>query len=190
MVLVNVKINDRNQFLYESKTSIKIEQLKKELVLGIISYNLVNNLRIHIDRIAMTLEELLKHGPLKPEGLRGLNLTEDLDAHIEDKYKVPKPKMPDRVGTKFNEDPSHQRIGWILDEELTNTILQPVKDAKDLISSQRAEQKKTISINQLTDIIDILKAGVMIGYPAYHGLPDWEPVKILLEEKIDLVEKE
>ena len=39
-------------------------------------------------------------------------------------------------------------------------------------------------------MIDILKAGVMIGYPGYYGLPDWEPVRLLLEEKTEMVEKE
>jgi hypothetical protein len=34
MVLINLKLNEKNQFIYESNTSIKIEDLKKELVLG------------------------------------------------------------------------------------------------------------------------------------------------------------
>jgi hypothetical protein len=145
---------------------------------------------VHIDRVAMALEELLKHGPLKPEGLRGLHETENIDEDIEEKYKPPKPQMPDKVGTRFNEDTGHQRIGWILEEGVTNTILKAVLDAKELISSKRAEEKKKTSLNELINMIDILKAGVMIGYPGYYGLPDWEPVRLLLEEKTEMVEKE
>ena len=138
----------------------------------------------------MVIEELLKHGPLKAEDSRGLNLTEDMEPDIEDKFKVPKIKMPERVGTKFNEDPSHQRTGWILDEEVTNTILKGVLDAKEYISLKRVEEKKTTSVKELLEIIDLLKAGVMIGYPGYYGLPDWEPCKVMLEDKSDLLEKE
>ena len=34
---------------------------------------LVNNLRLKLDRAAMALEDLASKGPLKPEGLRGLD---------------------------------------------------------------------------------------------------------------------
>lgn len=34
MVVINLKISDSNQFLYETTTGIKIENLKKELVFG------------------------------------------------------------------------------------------------------------------------------------------------------------
>lgn len=34
MVVINLKISDKNQFLYETSSSTTIEQLKKELVLG------------------------------------------------------------------------------------------------------------------------------------------------------------
>ncbi len=150
----------------------------------------MNNLRVKVDRLALVIEDLLKHGPLKPEASRGLNLTEDMEPDIEDKFKVPKIKMPDRVGTRFNEDPSHQRTGWILDEDVTKTILKGVIDAKDYLNPKRAEEKKTTTLKELLEIIDLLKAGVMIGYPTYHGLPDWEPCKFLLEEKDDILDKE
>jgi len=38
--------------------------------------DLVNNLRMRLDRMAVALEELATKGPMKPEALRGL---EDLD---------------------------------------------------------------------------------------------------------------
>lgn len=138
----------------------------------------------------MSTEELLKHGPLKPESLRGLKETEDLEPDIEDKYKVPKPIMPERVGTRFNEDKTAQRTGWILEEYVTETILKGVKEAKEYISSQRAEAKKLTTVKELFDLVDLLKAGVMIGYPAYHGLPDWEPCRVFLEDKQDLLLKD
>ncbi len=136
------------------------------------------------------MEDLIKHGPLKPEALRGLKETEDLQPDIDDKYKVPKPKMPERVGTRFNEDKTAQRTGWILEEDVTETILKGVKEAKDYLSSQRAEMKKLTTVKELLDFIDLLKAGVMIGYPAYYGLPEWEPCRVFLEEKQDLLLKD
>ncbi len=145
---------------------------------------------MNIDRISLSLEELLKFGPLKPEESRGLNITEDIDADIEDTYKVPKTKMPEKVGTRYNEDPSHQRTGWILEAEVTDTILKGVMDAKAYINSKRAEEKKVTTLKELFDTLDMLKAGVMIGYPGYYGLADWEMCKVLLEDKQDLSERD
>jgi hypothetical protein len=138
----------------------------------------------------MFVEELLKHGPLKPEELRGLKETENLEPDIEDKYKVPKPKMPEQVGTRYNDDKTGQRTGWILEEDVTETILKGVIDAKDYISHKRAENKQVTTLKELFDWIEIIKAGVMIGYPAYHGLPEWEPCMVLLEDKEDILNKE
>jgi hypothetical protein len=43
----------------------------------------VNNLRVKIDLLAMSIENLMKHGPLKPEDTRGLKETENLDEQME-----------------------------------------------------------------------------------------------------------
>ncbi len=136
------------------------------------------------------LEDLLKFGPLKHETVRGLKETEHSEPDIEDKYKVPKPKMPEKVGTRYNDDSSGQRTGWILEEDVTQNIMKAVTDAKDYISPSRAEAKKMTTVDELLDLVEILKAGVMIGYPGFYGLPDWEPVKFLLEDKSDILDKE
>ena len=36
-----------------------------------------------IDQLAVSIEELIKHGPLRPEDVRGLKETENLDQNIE-----------------------------------------------------------------------------------------------------------
>jgi hypothetical protein len=36
MVIINVKLSEKNQFLYEASSSIEVEALKKELCLGIL----------------------------------------------------------------------------------------------------------------------------------------------------------
>ena len=42
-------------------------------ILILFAISLVNNLRLKLDRAAMALEDLATKGPLKPEGLRGLD---------------------------------------------------------------------------------------------------------------------
>ena len=35
----------------------------------------------------------------------------------------------------------------------------------------------------LQNEIDTIRGIVMMAYPAYHGLGEWEPIKVILENK-------
>ena len=107
MVLLHFKLGEKNQFIIETTTNTPITEILKK---GIE----VNNLRCKIDTLCMVIEELMKHGPLKTEETRGLKETENLDENIEPKYRAKKTPMPPKVGTKYNEDKTNQRTGWIL----------------------------------------------------------------------------
>jgi hypothetical protein len=183
MVLIHLKISDKNQFLYEASHTMKIDEVLKDLVL-------VNNLRCKIDLIAVQIEELMKHGPLRPEELRGLNESLDIDKHIEDKYKPKKTPMPEQIGNNFVEDPNHHRTGWTFDKLTVEKSLNEIIEIKKLISCEMVNQKKAIKIQQLNECIDYLRAIVYIHYPAYFGLPEWEPCRVLLESKEDILNKE
>ena len=84
MVVLHFKKNDLNQFLYETTMSIKIDDLLAELVECKFkvnnNVNLVNNLRLKLDRAAISLEDLASKGPMKPEELRGLK---DLGEYVK-----------------------------------------------------------------------------------------------------------
>jgi hypothetical protein len=98
--------------------------------------------------------------------------------------------MPEKVGTIYKDDPTGQRTGWVLEESVTNNIMKAVLDSKGLISVKKVEEKKTMTIKELTEILELLKAGVMIGYTCYYGLPEWEPCRLLLEDNTDMLNKE
>lgn len=178
-----MKVNDKNQFLYEAPFNTKVEELIKDLVL-------VNNLRCKIDIIAVQIEELLKYGPLKPEESRGLNQTVDLDKDIEEMYKPKKTPMPEKVGSVYIEDPNHQRTGWTFEKDEIEKHLKELEEIKKGISIDALNKKKSMNISELNQTIDILRAIVFINYPAYFGLPEWEPCRVLLEMKEDILNKE
>ena len=83
MVLLHLKISEKNQFLLEVSTLQDCTDIIKDVVLSISILIIVNNLRVKIDLLAMNIENLMKHGPLKPEDTRGLKETEELDKDIE-----------------------------------------------------------------------------------------------------------
>ena len=184
MVLLHFKIGEKNQFIIDLPSSTQITDVIKQ---GIT----VNNLRCKIDSLCMCIEELLKHGPLKTEETRGLKETEHLEEeNLEEKYRSKKTPMPPKVGTKFNEDKTNQRTGWILEDDITSKAMQAVTDAKEDISYLRAEKRKVTSVEELNNHIQLMYGAVMICYPAYHGLGDWEPCKVIFEDKTDILRKD
>jgi hypothetical protein len=98
--------------------------------------------------------------------------------------------MPERVGTRYNEDKTAMRTGWILEENTTENILKAIEEYKQYISKAHTEAKKITKISELLNILDLLKAAVFIGYPTYSGLPEWEPVRQLIEDKTDILQKD
>ncbi len=77
MVQINYKKTDYNQFFYEVPATTQIDQVISELVEGT-SFQKnpnfsVNNLRCILSRLCDSIDELAKHGPLRPEEHRGLS---------------------------------------------------------------------------------------------------------------------
>ena len=74
----------------------------------------------------MALEDLAAKGPLKPEGLRGLDeagydqYLKGEDITVTDGLK----EMPPKVGTRFVKDDTHYRTGWLISEELSAKMLE------------------------------------------------------------------
>ena len=93
MVILHVKRSDLNQFLVNAPATIPVADLVNLLVE-------INNMRLKVDRASVALEELATKGPLKPEGIRGLD---NLDEYVkaEDLTVINGLKeMPPQVGTR------------------------------------------------------------------------------------------
>jgi polyhydroxyalkanoate synthesis regulator phasin len=179
MVLIQYKKTDYNQFFYEAPASTPIESLIGQLVE-------VNNLRIYIDRLTVALEDLVAHGPLRPEETRGLS--DDLIADEEGKIgNDKKPAAPVKLlpGQRFNPDKSNYRTGVAINEELAKMVHSELMKAKMIISKENIEKKVCLESAKLKEVVSCLRGAVMIAYPAYHGLPEWDPVRLILEDKFD-----
>lgn len=113
--------------------------------------------------------------------------SEYLDENIDPKFKPKKTPMPEKVGTVYNEDKNAQRTGWTFDKTQIDKLLKEVHELKSYISADSVALKIKMETKKLLDIVDQLRAVVNICYPTYHGLPEWEPCKMMLESNIDLL---
>lgn len=178
MVLLNYKKTDYNQFFYEAPAVTPIEQIITELVE-------LNNLRIVLDRLCVSIEDLANLGTLKPEETRGL----PYEMVPDESGNLPKQGTKEVVklqpGQRYNEDKTRYRTGIVLPEDLTKVLLNEVAKAKEIISKEAMTAKNPLSKRVLTEAIDNLRGAVMIAYPAYHSLPTWEPARMILEGTFD-----
>lgn len=64
-------------------------------------------------------------------------------------------------------------------------MLGEAQKAKKYINKQQVELKVALTMKGLQDALDGLRGAVMITYPGYYGLPEYEPVRQVLENRFD-----
>jgi cilia- and flagella-associated protein 298 len=154
-----------------------------------LNLTIVNNLRLKLDRAAISLEDLASKGPMKPEELRGLK---DYDEYLKNEDITTingLKKMPPRVGAREVVDETNYRTGWVLSEEMTKMMLDESMKTKLLIHKNQVDSKVCLTKKMMMDQLDIIRGLIMMAYPAYHGLGDWEPIKVILENREEFDEK-
>lgn len=60
-------------------------------------------------------------------------------------------------------------------------------EAKAYISKNRTIARKLTTVEELQSHMDNLRGMVMIAYPGYHGLPEWDLAYLILEKQIDFL---
>jgi hypothetical protein len=210
MVVLHYKKGDANQFLMNMPAQTPVEEMVKMVCESKFKstlfnnslifhsnlnsnffYFLVNNLRLKVDRAAMGLEDLAAKGPLKPEGLRGLDeagyddYLKGEDITVTDGLKM----MPPKVGVRFVKDEHHYRTGWILAEEISQQMLAQAMKMKELVHKSSVDNKRYLSKEMLWEQIDYVRGLVMMAYPGFHGLGEWEPIWVILENQEEFDDK-
>lgn len=142
-------------------------------------------MRSLLDRACQGIEELASKGPMLPEELRALdNLDEYVQAEDLTVINGLK-KMPPRTGTREVKDDQKYRTGWLQSEEMCNQMLEEAMKGKQLIHKTQIDRKVCVKFEQIEHQLDVFKGLVMMAYPGYHGLGEWEPIRFLFEEEDD-----
>ncbi|CDI81765.1 hypothetical protein, conserved [Eimeria praecox] len=200
MVLLHVKTADQqHQFLFETKTSETI----KDITFAVTTLHLV---RLKALRVADAAEALATYGPLRPEETRGL--TEEVSSSWFLTYRVVTVAglsveegrgnlrilvvkgvaklsnlnvYPD--GPPTNPDPHFYRTGLPPPKEVADVILRTCTEAKEALSHKKVERREALQLDAVQETLNLLRGALQIAYPANHGLPTWEPARLLLEDK-------
>jgi hypothetical protein len=81
----------------------------------------------------------------------------------------------------LNPDKHGYRTGVILGEDITNMMIKHCTEVKMGISKNLVEKKVCLTVKAVRELFDTLRGVMMIAYPAFNGLPEWEPSREILE---------
>lgn len=179
MVLIHLKKGDRAQFLHEASYQLKVEEVVAQLAA-------INNQKVRIERLIEAVNGLCQHGPLRPEGVRGLTTPETYEPAYEqlsaDERQFLSISLP---GSVKKPDSTGYRVGLTPSPEAVNKLQEVVENAKKLVSNDNVDNKKLLTLEELQETLMLFRGAVMIAYPGYHGLPPWDPVWLILEDKMN-----
>nr|KAJ3423276.1 hypothetical protein HK105_006653 [Polyrhizophydium stewartii] len=134
-------------------------------------------------------EDLISHGPLKPENEHGYTeeqLEEFSKPESEQKPASAPRRQIHRNGFVFYDapDPTGRRIGEAMGEEAAALVKGALETAEALTSKDQVAKGVVLTEQALNKAIDEIRGAVTIVYP--EGLPTWEPVREIIEDKEDL----
>ena len=59
-------------------------------------------------------------------------------------------------------------------------------NAKKVLGEQHIKLRQPLSLEMVEEQINLIRGMIMIAYPAYHNLPKWDLVYLILENKVEI----
>ncbi|TPX53932.1 hypothetical protein PhCBS80983_g06108 [Powellomyces hirtus] len=177
MVLITLKKAEESLFLFEAPATTPLSELVPQLA------NLQNS-RLRLKRLIDGVEDLIEYGPSKPENEQGYD-EDQLEALSKDKATVVKKEvMRDGVSILLNPDPTGRRTGEAPNEQMADVLRKTLTNAKACLSSDLVKSGKCLDAALIDEALSNIRGAVAIVWPM--GLPEWEPVRDILENTEDL----
>lgn len=187
MVTLQLKKNDETLFVYITKTAVQTDDLIAELV------ELVNS-RAKLLRLTSACDDLIEHGPLKPENEWGLSEDQIQSLALRDQGKGNEPieeiTEPETIVGKdgrqwqLRQDPTGRRTGEAPTTEMAEVLQKVVSEARSAVSKEVAMSSNGLNMAAITEAINNIRGAVTIIWPM--GLPEYDPVFEILNGTEDI----
>lgn len=174
MVILRVKHNDQDQFLFETNLQASVEEVATKVTS-------IYNGRLKVHRICSEMEELAKYGTLYPPEILGLTPEQVDDMKLTDSWGE---KCIPSGGFTVVKDPIGRRNGKQPRKEMQDVLNKAVKEAKDMISKNLVLQHKSLDMKVVREAINLLKGATLIVYPM--KLPPHDVIRMEFENIEDL----
>jgi len=160
-----MKRSEDQQFLFETTVQQPVSECIRDMCA-------IHNLRERIGRLKMEGEELAKYGPAKEPSKQGLD-------EFEEEGDTPVERPPN-----YERDPTGRRTGDAPDAHCAEVLTKTLGEAHAACSKTLVASKQFLTEKALLEHIDLIRGAVMIAFP--QGLPEWDPVRMGLEDDEDL----
>lgn len=160
MVVIQIKNNDKDSFLYETTADKTGDYVVRDLCN-------VWNLRVRIRQLIGALGELARHGPMKQPDKAGIDEIQEKNGEVIER------------GPHYNADPTGNRTGNGVGPTLNATMEKVCEDAEAVLSSANVQRKIATNMAMLQEKLDNMRGVVMMAYPM--GLPEWDSIRLTIE---------
>ncbi|KAJ4456873.1 putative UPF0769 protein C21orf59 [Paratrimastix pyriformis] len=168
-MLIHLKKNE-HEFVYETTLNTPVDQVIADLV------NILN-LYLKVKRLLMVVPDLAQHGPQRPPETQGL----DECLPQEELEKIKAACVPGVA--EYCPDPNGLRTGQAPIQAVRETLMKTVEEVTAITNKENLV-RHAISLPVLEEGLARLRGAVMIAYP--QGLPEFDPVRIILDNQEDL----
>ena len=195
MVVINVKKTDLEQFYLECRTTDSNDVVVREACS-------IHNLRDKVSRLAGALEELAKHGVMKPEAEKGLDELQDRVAALglggatgaasSGPAATPAELAarhayagsgPGGRGQYYCADPLGNRTGNAPPPNLQEVLRRTAADGMALVGREHFASGAALSSAALRERIDNMRGAVAMAFPM--GVPENDTARLLLDDTAD-----
>lgn len=165
MVLLHVKRDHKDLFIYETSCQTSLDDITTEVTE-------ISNAALFLQTLASEVKELSKFGPFRS--------IEDLEQHLQS-LELETKSTHKRKLRENDEDPTGRRVGVAPTQEAQSTLLSMVESAEALFSKERIKRREPLTLDNIEEEFNKLKGAVMIVYP--EGLPPHDSVSMLLQRQ-------
>ncbi len=170
MVVILLK---RDNPRYNFELAAKCGDSMRELVVDVCR---CHNLRLKVTRFATAVQELGRHGPIRPIETRGISTSTCTDAGLQTDFRAHAPLHPDE---------HMMRTGCAPEAGIARILVDVAEDTIGKVTASK-EQTPNLSLGELQILFDRLKSVVEIAYPEFNGLPSYDPVRMELDSRVIL----
>ncbi|KAJ3416666.1 hypothetical protein HDV05_000496 [Chytridiales sp. JEL 0842] len=180
MVVFTVKRNDDVVFLFQTHVSASTTSVIADVVK-------LYNLKLRLKRLVEATSDILEYGPTKQIEEQGYSVEEIESFAKNENHESPlKGTIVERGSLKYvlNPDPTGRRTGEAPMPEIAETIKKTLDSAQVLLSKEFNTGSNFLTTEHIEEAIRNISGALTIAYPM--GLPEWEPVKDILNDTEDL----
>ena len=178
MVLIHLKRNDGDSFLYETTTSTSNHELIHSIVR-------IHNKRLQARLITDSARGLAMYGVMKkPDHVSSSTASEDSSSSSSDAVYSTWMQASDQHQGVYKEDPTGVRIGYAPNPNVVEAIQRAAQDLDEYVDKNQVLKKNAMNESIIDDKISIVKGAVTMAYPM--GLPDWDVMRLAFGSFDDL----